>query len=215
MQRQINSKYSVALCDALFSIKDFQVAFQPKKPQQIGNIRPCHPLLQNVISHLLQVADHSSHLTPSLDDVYNNERCTKFHQMLCALLCGFQDSLAKLAGDLSHNVAVQQDLKSPLVKEASPSQEVLESLVREIHFYGLCLHIITYSSVIHLHLSTIANLLEQYALNNHVDSWSEEENIVDNSSSNFRLFTPPLHARKISTYSKVVHKKVVPDGLIF
>lgn len=201
MRRQINSKHSVAFREALFSIKNFQVTYQPKHPRHIGNVRAFLRVLPSIASkcniqipRLLRVSARSADLNLSLHDVYNKETCTEFHQTLCALLRGFQDSLEKLAGCLSHNIAVQppKELKSqPFVAEVPSSQEVLESLVGEIRFYGSCLHTIAYGLVIHMHLSTIANLLEQYALNNHVDSWSEEENIADNLSSDFGLFAPP------------------------
>jgi hypothetical protein len=210
MQRQIKSKYSVIFLEALFSVKDFQMTSPPNRAQRIGNTRTLLEILPSIASRcdiriprLLHITCLSANL--SLADFYNNETCTEFHRTLCALLRGFRVSLDNFAGCHFHDVAVRppKDSESESLQEAQPFQKVLESLVSEIRFYASCLHTIVYSPLMRIHLSTIANLLEQYALDNHVNIWSGEENSVDDLSNDLELFAQPYTSQTRSPRSVV------------
>jgi hypothetical protein len=101
------------------------------------------------IPHLLQVAQQYTHGTSGIPlSLYNPQTCREFHQILRALLDGFQAELEVL-----------YDLMDKL--KCAPPLNDLKEHIENVYFYGFTLRQAVYSSILKSYASTIMSFLRK------------------------------------------------------
>jgi hypothetical protein len=102
--------------------------------------------------------------------IYDKRTCSEFHDLLCALLRGFRDSLHSLNEGSTKSISL----------------EVLQKRVDAVQLYGMALQVMAYSNIIEQHVSSIVKSLlikphdsdsdsDSDAFEDGEDEWGEQE----------------------------------------